>query len=323
MTAQEYIISTLEGLAELIATEATNDVSLEDAILAKVMSKKFRKFKVTDETTRQAKRAIQIAVQNNQPVKACVIFGGNKLWRLDEAPEIDWAELFCVIYYAKWLKSIASVYQPGAYLEFFSQEISVETLNNISLSESDQYTKTFMAMLEWVRPYLPDNITITYRRYGDMFSNPAKYMAELETAKTIVLRENNDELPVLSEAQSRATELNVRLRPGQADDPRWRERVELEHQAIFRTKTLDIYFGDESLISVNAGEPFPGIIILGSTKSSIAKFWAGVGALKTSGNSFNEVVLTPKQLANVDFAWEDVRLDGPTGKNFSKIRIVR
>jgi hypothetical protein len=42
-----------------------------------------------------------------------------------------------------------------------------------------------------------------------------------------------------------------------------------------------------------------------------------------SGDSFSELVLTPKQLEAATFEWETVKLDGLSGKNFSKIRVLR
>jgi hypothetical protein len=66
-----------------------------------------------------------------------------------------------------------------------------------------------------------------------------------------------------------------------------------------------------------------GCITVGSTKKSYAKFWVGVGALEKSGDSFNEIVLTPSQLRSAKFEWETMNLEGLRGKNFSKIRVVQ
>jgi hypothetical protein len=322
MTAQDYILSKIKELGKSAPTQDTGKTELEDAILAKVLSKKFRKFQADSGAIERAKRAIHAAVTSNQPIKARMVFGGNKLWRFEEAPEIDWAELFSVIYFTRWLKNIASVYRPGAYLELFSQDISVETLNNVPRSETDQYTRTFKTMLEWLKPQIPENVTFAYRRHFDEFDDPSDYLRELEEAKALILKENQGKLPQLSETQKIATELNVRLRPGQADDPQWRERVELEHQAIFRTKTLNSYFAIPDIISVNAGR-FPGLITTGSTKYSTAKFWAGVGVLEKDGEDYHELVLTPRQLETAQFDWEDMAIDGLQSKNFSKIRVLR
>jgi len=321
MTAQEYLTTTLKKLADPAPLEALGGTSLEDTIFAKVMSKKFRKTKADEATVSAVKSAIRHAIEHREPVTFSLLFGGNKLWRFEEAPEIDWAELFALVYYLRWMKSVAGVYEHGALLDFYSQDISIESLNNVPRAETDQYQKTFQAMLEWIKPYLPERVQVRYRRHADEYSDLRDYATDIEAAKKLVLADNNGQLPQLDEAQKTATELNVRLRPGQADDPQWREKVELEHQAIFRTKTLLPYLTDTTLIPISP-TPFPGLVAVGSTKRSMAKFWAGVGALERSDDGFNALVLTPKQLQDARFTWEDVHLDGLQGKNFSRIRVL-
>jgi hypothetical protein len=321
MTAQEHILSELQKLAEPVSVESINPASLEAAILAKVMSKKFRKLKADDDTITIAQKAIKLAVENSRPIAINVIFGGNKLWRLDEAPEIDWAELFATMYFARWLKSIASVYQPGARLELYSEDVVLENMNNLPRTETDRYSETFIAMLEWLKMYLPSNVSFSYRRYADEYSDIDDYYAELEVAKKKVLAELGGKLPVLNEAQRYATELNVRLNPGQADDPEWREKAELIHQSIERTPTMERYINDPQYIPA-CPTYFPGCIAIGSTKKSYAKFWVGVGALEMSDKGYSEVVLTPKQLEAAKFEWRGVHIEGLKGKNFNKIRIL-
>lgn len=321
MAAQEYILSTLQSLAKPITPEDIGATPLEDAILAKIMSKKFRKLKADGTVIDITKKAIHHSVQNNKPIVINLIFGGNKLWHFDEAPEIDWSELFVTTYLARWLKSIASIYKPGAYLEYYSEDVVLENMNNLPREETDQYSATFKSMLSWLQHYLPEGVSFGYKRYGDEYNDISEYLAELEEAKAKVLKELGGKLPVLTEHQREATELNVRLKPGQADDPLWREKAELIHKSIERTKTMERYIGDTTMVPA-CPSPFPGCICTGSTKKSIAKFWVAVGALDRSGDSYDEIVLTPKQLKAAQYDWEDVHIDGLTGKNFSRIRVI-
>ena len=278
MTAQEYILTELEKLKVFeSAQETLSGQQLEEAIYAKVTSKKFRKLKLDKEAEEITKQAIKKSIAKNEPIKINLLFGGNKLWRFDEAPEIDWAELFNVIYFAKWLKSIASVYEHGATFEYLSQDVSIESLNNVPRSETNSYSETFRGMLEWIAPYLPNRVSFTYVRHLEMFDNLDEYDKEIEEAKKIILDENKGNLPPLDDAMKASTELNVRLKPGQDDDPLWREKIELEHQAIFRTKTLGKLLSDTAVIPT-CSTYFPGLLITGSTKRSYAKFWAAVGA---------------------------------------------
>jgi hypothetical protein len=322
MTAQEYITGELQKLSQPIELVSIGDVPLEEAIFAKVMSKKFRKWKVDEDAISLAKNAISYAVAHNQPVQIGLLFGGNKLWRFDEAPEIDWSELFSLMHYARWMKSIASVYEPGVSFGYYSQDVSVERLNNLERSETGRYAETFTAMLEWLSAYLPENIKVTYRRHSEVVDGAA-YDAELESGVQQTLEASGGKLPDMTDSEKRTTELNVRLRPGQDQDPQWHEKVELQHRAIFVTKSLLPYLSDHTTIACTA-MPYPGYLAIGSTKRSIAKFWASVGVLEKDNDSFHTTVLSPKQLAAAHFTWQDVSIDGLStiGKNFSKVRVV-
>lgn len=220
------------------------------------------------------------------------------------------------------MKSITSVYQYGVRLDFYSEEVAVETLNNVTRKETEQYTKTFRVMLEWLKPYIPKGITITYRRYAEEYDTYEDYLQELSKAKEEHLKKNGNKLPELSEAQKVATELNVRLLPGQDEDPLWREKVELIHQSLEETPTLTRYLDDPIIIRA-CPTSYSGWIAVGSTKRSLAKFWAGVGVLQKENDSFAELVLTPKQLGVTQFDWEEVNIPGLEGKNFKKIRVLQ
>lgn len=320
MTAQEYIQNKLDKLKTPEIRTGVDASDLGRAILSKVLSKKFRKNKADDIVMDLSKKAIRHAIENKKPVKFGVLFGGNKLWRFEEAPEVDWAELFCLIYLSRYMKTIASVYEYGAELEFYSQDVSVERLNNVSKEDTEKYHKSFQNLLNWFKQYVPDGVSISYKRQLDEYSSQNEYDKEIEEAKEAYLRKNNEKLPVLTEAQKLATELNVKLRPKQDKDPRWREKVEWEHQAIFMTKTLKPYLTDETIIPI-CPTPFEGCIATGSTKYSIAKFWAGVGVLQKTDDNYKDLVLTPKQLDVAAFTWQDMDW-GPEGKNFRKIRIL-
>lgn len=82
------------------------------------------------------------------------------------------------------------------------------------------------------------------------------------------------------------------------------------------------YFNDSTLVMA-CPTVYSGWVAVGSTKRSYAKFWAAVGVLEKAGDSFNELVLTPRQLEAAKFGWEDVQIEALKGKNFSKIRVLR
>lgn len=321
MTAQEYISIELEKLKQPVTHADIGNTPLEEAILARVLSKKFRKLKVDQDTIDFCKESIKIALLENDPLSIGCVHGGTKLWRFDEYPEVDWSELFNMVYYAKWMRYIAEVYEPGVVLEYFSMDVVQQRLNNLPRSETDQYSQSFEKIIEWMKQYLPENIGFSYRRYGDVYKDLSEYDNELEVAMKTVSDELGGRLPVLTDEQRYMTELNVRVTPEQGKDPEWREKNELMHQAVERTKAMDDYVNDKRFIPV-CPTPWPGVIATGSTKKSFAKFWYAVGALEHSRDSYSQVVLTPKQLKAAKFEWENVAMPGLSGKNFERIRVL-
>jgi hypothetical protein len=321
MTAQEYLESTLTSLAEPVQPQDIGTASLEDVIFAKVMSKKFRKWKADEQTIAAVRDAITYAVENDRPLQIGQLFGGNKLWRFDEAPEADWAELFGLVYRAKWAKTITGVYPRGVDFEFYGQDVSVEYLNNLKRSETDRYAESFISAIQLVNNLLPQTIRFAYKRHSEVVDG-AVYKAELDTAVEAELAASGGTLPVMSDAEKKTTELNVRPLPDQDKDPEWREKVELQHRAIFATKSLVPYLTNRQRIACTAA-PFPGCLAIGANKRSIAKFWASVGALEQSGDGYDMLVLSPKQLEAATFDWQDVSLPGLNGKNFHKVRVLK
>lgn len=321
MTAQEHIQKKLETLKEPLPEIGELKGAPEEIVYARLMSKKFRKVKPGQACVDITKRVVAKAVKDQTPIMVTECFGGNKLWRFDEAPEIDWAELFSLIYFLEWMKYVAAVHKPGMVFDYFSQDLSVERLDNLTREELDAYSRTFREMLEWIKPYLPDRVSVTYRRHREMFDDESKYDTELAESKQKYLDEHDGKLPVLTDEMKARTELNVRLLDGQDKDPLWREKTELQHQAIFMTPTLGTYLKFPDMVWT-CPTWYDDSIVTGSTKKSMAKFWAGVGALEHNGESYNELVLTPKQLKAAKFDWESVELPGLSGKNFSRIRVL-
>lgn len=226
-----------------------------------------------------------------------------------------------MIYYAKWMRYIAEIYEPGVTLEYFSMDVVQLRLNNLPRSETDQYTESFLKIIDWMEQYLPENIKFSYRRYGDLYKDLSDYDPDLDETMKTVSEELGGKLPVLTEQQRYMTELNVRITSEQEKDPLWREKNELMHLAVERTKAMDEYVNDKRFVPV-CPTPWPGVIATGSTKKSFAKFWYAVGALERDGDTYHQIVLTPKQLKAAKFGWEPVKFTGLEGKNFNKIRIV-
>ncbi|MDD5721456.1 MAG: hypothetical protein PHT16_03355 [Candidatus Pacebacteria bacterium] len=283
------------------------------------MSKKFRKFAVTPEYIPKIYEAIANSIKNNLPIKLIFPFGGYKLWRLEETPEADWSELFTLMYYTNWLKPIAEVYKPGVEFDFSSDEIIVERMNNIPKAYTDSYAKSFIAIVDFLKDYLPVNIKFTLTPVRSYYQ-PEEFEKDLKE-KIILMEKELGGLPKLDDRHKHMVELNVRLKPGQDKDPLWREKIELLHQSYYTVPKRRAYNRAKEKIIVFCMK-MANCIPVGTTKTSVAKFWPGIGVLKKIGDSYQEYVLSPSQIASSKITKENISIKGLDSKNFKTIKIM-
>ena len=250
MRIKEYIEYKLNEL------KSTNKVAnflpkkeLSDFICKTIMSKKFRKFSIIPEYIEHIKQVVDESIENNLPIKFSFPFGGYKLWRLKETPEVDWAELFTFMYYAKWLKPIAEVYKPGIIFDFASDDMIVERMNNIPKKDTEKYKGSFEELVKFLEKYIPENIKFTFTPISSFYTAEEfeKDLADKIEKKKIEF----GGLPVLNDKTRRMVELNVKLNQEQEEDPLWREKIELIHQAYYSVDKRRPYNRAKQNISIS------------------------------------------------------------------------
>jgi hypothetical protein len=325
MTAQEYIISILENLKKPSTAEHIDSTSLEETIYKKLMSKKFRKFSVPQKNQKIIKTALEKNVADKEPIQITWPFGGYKLWRLEESPETDWAELFTIVYIARWLKPVCALYQQGVTFTFWVDEVVINKMNNIPQSDLDAYQGNFASLLNFVKPFLPSNLLFEVFLERSQYENLEAFEKGLAMEMENLKRMRDASPKPLTDSAIQSIEMNVRLTPEQVKDPLWREKIDLMHYAYYNLQEKQNRIRPSYTTSnITAFSTFfePNVIPIGTTKTSIVKFWVGIGALKKTAESYQEYILSPKQLSAAKFEWEDIDIGGLIGKNFKRIRIL-
>ncbi len=315
----EYKLNELRPSGEKLG-DFSSSKELSDYILKMIMSKKFRKFGIIPEYVAHIKEVIDNSLKDNLPVRFSFPFGGYKLWRLEETPEVDWAELFTLMYYAKWLKPIAEAYQPGIIFDFASDDVIVERMNNIPKKDTQSYAESFKEIVKFLEQYLPKNLKFTFTPISSFYT-PEEFEKDLADKITKKKQEFGG-LPVLDDKKRDMVELNVKLNPGQDQDPLWREKIELMHQAYYAVDKRRPYNRASNKILVFPYRLSDGkCVAVGTTKNSVAKFWVGVGVLKRTEDSFIESILSPSQLEKTDLIKDNISIKGLDRKNFKQIKI--
>jgi hypothetical protein len=294
---------------------------LPEFIYKTITSKKFRKFSIIPEYQEHIKEVITESIKNNLPIKFSFPFGGYKLWRLEETPEVDWAELFTLMYYAKWLKPITEVYEPGIIFDFASDDMIVERMNNIPKKDTELYRKSFNDLIKFLEKYLPKNLKFTFTPISSFYTTE-----EFEKDLADKIEKKKEEfkgLPILDDKRRSMVELNVKLKLGQDEDPLWKEKIELLHQAYYTISKRRPYNRAKNKILVFPTSVKDGkVIAVGTTKTSVAKFWVGIGVLKKKADKFIEYVLSPSQIEKNNLKKENVQIEGLAYKNFKTIKII-
>lgn len=320
--AQAHVVAGLCGLSAAEGRAAPACADLPARIGALLLSKRFRKWSVPPEHRATILQAVRNAVENRAPIELVCGFGGYKLWRFAEAPEAEWAELFALMHYVRWLAPVAALYEPGVSLTFTSDDVVVGRLNNLRPDEIEAYAKSFSALLDFVGGFAPRNFALSLFRFGSLYE-PAEFEADLAARVAERMAYNRGGYPPLQDWARKAIDLNVRPRPGQAQDPQWREKLHAVHLSYYSILKRRAYVENPRLIRVAyTRDPGAACIPVGTTKSSVAKFWVGVGALRQTGAGFAETVLSPAQLRGAGFGWAPIAIDGLHGRNFRRLRIL-
>lgn len=324
MTAQDYIQTKLEELARPTGIDkSSNTDELVEVIFKALMSKKFRKYSANKDLQKNIRNAIKINVEKNAPINITFLHGAYKLWRLEEAPETDWAELFALMYYSNWVKPVCELYKPGVWFDFFVDDYIINRLDNIPMSDVQAYIDSYQSLIDFLKAYQPSNLKMTITTVGSQFSSEEAFDKSLR-ANLEKLTAETPGLPELDEAQRAMVELNTKPTDEQLKDPKWREKVFHLHNAYMATKAEPGYHKGrpEKIMAFTQPLPSGTTISVGTTKDSIMKFWVGVGVLKPKHDSFRQIILSPNQLENIEFISQEVRIPNLHGKNFSKIRII-
>jgi len=325
MTAQEYIQFKLEDLRKPLGITKPAEDELVDAICKALMSKKFRKYSANEELQQHVKEAIRLNVKTNEPINITFLHGAYKLWRLEESPEVDWAELFALMYYSNWVKPVCEMYEPGVWFDFFVDDLIIPKLDNVPTSDIQAYIKSYQSLMDFLKQYQPSNLKMTITLVGSKFDSPQAFDESVQHNLEKLTAELPTGLPELNESQRAMVELNTKVKEEQSKDPKWAEKVYLLHNAYMLTKAEPGYHKGrpDKIIAFNQPLPSGTSISVGSTKDSIMKFWIGVGVLKPRDDSYRQLVLSPKQLNNTQVNWVEISIAGLSGRNFKKIRIAQ
>ena len=127
MNPQNYLENRLKTCAEYtLSSQEREEIQKNGSfsfLFDQFTRKKFRRWKLRDPAREKLEKALNYCINNDEPILIRFRFGGYKLWRLDSAPEVDWAEFFAFVHYSEYLAPIIATHKPGVKLLFMSDDV--------------------------------------------------------------------------------------------------------------------------------------------------------------------------------------------------------
>ncbi len=334
MTPQQYLEHKLKNCAHyklsMHEQENLRSAGLKQFLFGQITRKKFRRWKLPDLARQRIERALDHCITKQQPILFRFRFGGYKLWQLESAPEVDWAEFFSLAYYSEYLAPIIAVHKPGVKLWFMSDDIFVERLDNVPKSDTESYCSSFQELCAEFKKFAPENFSLEIMRHSALYNSTEELDIELH-AKMKEVEEDWKERqsPGRLRSELATSALNIKWDGAsnltglsEVEKKKMIERSAVMHDAIVQLPTILAFSAkNPGMISLFTTQ-FPGVVSIGTTKTSIVKFWVGAGVLENRNGRYLDRILSPGQIEKIaNISPREVALDLLPLKNFSAIRI--
>ncbi len=329
MIVEKYLHDLLEGAGEYALTSQDIEIierkGIQDFVLAKLFSKKFRKWRIDEKCKALVEKEVDLALEEDRPIKVFFAQGSYKLWRVKSSPRSNWAEFFNLFYLISYLAPVASAYKQGVELTYYFLRVLPLMHNNLRQEDVSEYYESFKELMDKFRQYLPPNIVIKIERDIDGYSRE-KYDSILSSA---MVDAKTDFYKWPKEKQDdylRRAHLNIKW-DGLEN---WMTLPEDEKQKKVEQAVLYEYAATQVILEKdkeNRGVilstlPREDSIGVGSTSTSIAKHWVGEGVLEENNGMFYPRILSPSQYEyakTLEHQTHEVKL--LPGEVFSKIDV--
>lgn len=336
MSPQEYLEQKLKNCAHYELTkedrQRIESVGLRTFLFEQITRKKFRRWKLPDVARVKIEGALNYCLPKDEPLQVRLRFGGYKLWRLESCPEVDWAEFFTIAHIASYLAPILAAYKPGAKMFFMSDDVFVESLNNVSKESTERYYQTFTSLCGMFQKYFPENFTVEMKRHSSLYPSQEAWREEFESKiKEIEGTWKNGLSDEKIQSALATSALNIQwdgvkdlTKLSEEEKVKKIERGAMLHEALVKVPTIRAFSDTNPAMFSIFGSQLPSVISIGTTKSSITKFWVGTGVLEERDGNYYDRILSPKQIEHMkDIPFEEIATSFVPLKNFSKIKVYK
>lgn len=333
----DYINNKLLGV-QTLPTE------LNGLMIDRLFAKKFRKYAIAPDVKENVNSKLNNIIDKKLPLTFVPSFGGYKHWWCPTYPTIDWAEIFNMKFMLEYLSPIFSNYNENkTTIEYESEEIILSELNNVPQSGLDEYTKTFREACSFFNQKLNGKVelklSLAREQYKDYNFDKQKLLHRIkemlpEYTKRFDNYDEEDKVRRLKKAETNFKLNGVVDYSFYSDE----QKAELYKQSrILNEAFLDAdyevrgndFFEKETniplLFSFGLGPGGEAWLHIGSSKSSMTDFWAGMGILELRENGeIVERILSRNQYNEIKDNLVKIKVDSPLSKicdNFKYIYV--
>lgn len=333
MTPQKYLENKLKNCAYYEFSdqeqEKLKNLGLKKFLFEQITRKKFRRWRLLELARERIEKALDYCISNQKQLIFRFRFGGYKLWRLKSSPEVDWAEFFAFAHYSEYLAPIIAAHKPGVKLLFMSDDIFVEWLDNIPKSDTEAYCESFQKLIKEFKRYAPESFVIEMKRHSELFNSQEDLTNELELKMNEIKKTWKEKNPEKLKSSLATSALNIKWngvqdlsRLPEREKKKIIERGAMMHDALIQLRTIRAFSDNNPGMIFIFTTQIPTVISIGTTKTSIAKFWVGTGVLEDREGKYFDHILTPSQIEKTkDNSLKEKPINLIPMKNFSRIKI--
>ena len=332
-----YIKNRMLDFDNIVVPKLNRD-KLEEDILTRLCAKKWCHVSQTDAAREFTRQKLKTILDKNLPFIFSFCFGGYKHWWTDASPCPDWAELYNLKYLYEYLAPITALWDKGVVLEYESEEVGIELMNNVPDSYQKEYTKVFKKLIQFVKDKvklpLNFNFVLASELYdkNELFKMMEEYLPVVEkrfntlTPKEKTIRIKRAESNILWKGAKDLTKLSDEERASYAKDSRIKNEAFLDMDYELRGAT---YFEKENLIPLvgtfGLGAGGESWLHLASNSASFVDFWSGIGILEVREDKIIEKIISQSQFESIKDKLKKVKVNCPElakiHKNFEWIYV--
>ena len=299
-----YLVNDLLSVQNLPVDIYDNDVN--NNIIDRLFSKKYRKYRIDSSVRENISKQIEQIIDNNQKIVFTPAFGGYKHHWTESYPHTDWAEIFNLKFLLEYLAPIFNSYEKGIEIEYESEEVVIEKINNMPQEDIDKYTQSWYKLLNLFNGKLNEKVKIKYTLAKESYSQEKLFTAmserysefeklfdeyddkdyRLSKASTNIMWNGKEDLTNLTKEEQQNYIKKSRI----LDEVFLAVDFELREAFFFQENRILLCF------SFGLWPEGAEALHIGSCASSMVDFWAGTGILE-----IREDKIIPRILSKTQF----------------------